>query len=316
VNKIFNVHKIKFKAMSRRFTSLRELVAKLQERPCSKRELVEAVSKSARSIGAARKRVERGLKLLCELGLVREEGGHYYWYIYPNLFTDYRELESRRLHSKQLIPGLKALAGLWAAGSVTDEGEKFMPDDLLRLLRDCAEEHLKTYPDIWKTLHEHRECVREAEKVRKELERELERRLEAETKLKPMEYFPGTESFVSSTVPSLISYHIEHKFSQGTSRFFEYRGAELWFDGYLVARGTHLHNVVRGFIERQVEDQNVRERVRHAKEKSEEAYRQLQELQEHIRRLILRIRGGEPLKGRCQTCPEVYFKPQIEKAVT
>lgn len=303
--------------------SLKEMIAKLREKPCSKKELMEAVSKYVKGgKEAARKRVERDLKKLCGMGLVKKQGEKrdytYYWYIYLNLFEDYADLGSRRLHSRQLIPGLKSIAGL-REGELTSipnsEDGKLIPYEDLRILEECAKEHLKTYPNIWKTLEEYEECNREADRIKSELQKELERRLGVEVGLKPREYFSGTESFISKTIHELIYTHIVYFPSQGTSRFFEYDDVkgELWFHGTAIARGTHLHNAVKNFLDRQVEDENVKEKVRHVEEKRAEAYRKHAELQERVRRLILKIRSGEPLLGRCRVCPEVYFKPQSQK---
>jgi YesN/AraC family two-component response regulator len=294
------------------------MIAKLREKPCSKEELTEAISKFAKTKEAARKKVERGLKKLCEMGLVEKQGDLYYWYIYPNLFRDYAELESKRLHSQQLIPGLKSIAGLLEGGLTsipTSEDGKPIPHEDLRILEECAKEHLQTYPHIWKTLEEYAECNREADRIESELQKELERRLEVEVGLKPRKYFSGTESFISKTMSKLIYTHIAYFPSQGTSRFFQYDDVkgELWFHGTAIARGKHLHNAVKKFLDRQVEDENVKEKVRRAEEKRAEAYRKFAELQGHMRRLILKIRSGEPLLGRCRECPEVYFKPQSQK---
>ena len=299
-------------------SAIRIIIDKLKEKSCSKKELMEVVSEYAKTHEAARKRVERNLKKLCEMGLVEKRDDKYHWYIYPNLFEDYADLEAKRTHSRQLIPGLKSIAGLredGLTGIMTSEDGKPIPNEYLRILEESAKEHLHYYPEIWKVLTEYLEFTNESNRIKSELRKELERILEVETGLKPREYLSGNESFVSMAIPGLIYDHIADFLSQGTSKFLqcdEVKG-ELWFHGTAIARGAHLFNIVKNFIDRQVENENVKERVCLAEERQAEAYRKLAELQENVRRLILKIRSGEPLLGRCGTCPKVYFKPQSQK---
>ena len=144
-----------------------KIINELREQPRTKKDLIKLISNEFhKTTDAARKSVERRLRELKEWGLIEKKGDYFYWYIYSNIFEKHEDYELKLRHSKLLIPGLKYLVDLQdrvlGVYYPTYEDGKPVPLEELEKLKECAKEHLKTYPDIWNTLEEYKEYDNEA----------------------------------------------------------------------------------------------------------------------------------------------------------
>ena len=150
-----------------------KIINELREQPRTKKDLIKLISNEFdKTTDAARKNVERRLKELKEWGLIEKKGDSFYWCIY-NIFEKHEDYELKLRHSKLLIPGLKYLVSLQDIQSgvyyPTYEDGKPVPLEELEKLKEYAEEHLKTYPDIWNTLEEANEKHKQPQKLIQDL---------------------------------------------------------------------------------------------------------------------------------------------------
>ncbi len=76
----------------------------------------------------------------------------------------------------------------------------------------------------------------------------------------------------------------------------------LVFNGQVAVKGPTRYKVKK-FIEIEIDDLDNLERVERILKTESDAEDMLRKFQEGISELILRIGAGEPLEGRCDTCP-------------
>ncbi len=308
---------------------LKDIIEALKEKPCSKKELIDVLRKNLRNKGqeALRKRCERFLRNLQDLGLVEKREDKYYWYFYPHL----RELESYQAkveHSKRLIPALLVIAEverlyLPSSGLSGEELKIFMED---------VEQHLQYYEEIWGLLEDYRSLKKQAEERRESFVSGLKRELKSQFGEEVREWRTNMESFVSTSLPWEVFHFIHEKLLSDTdaegdakrpcykigpeevekSFAFEVaevegkgvRAEQLLFDGYLVARGSQSHRV-KEFIKSKLVDPTSIGAVKEIRRIEHESRKRLQELQDRIMRLKHRIESGEPLTGECRDCPKI-----------
>jgi len=257
-----------------------------------------------------RKRRKRALDKLKELGLIEERDGKYFWYIYLNIFENFEDLNTKLNHSSQLIPGLEALAGLRGDGiRLAEPHEEYVNPFDLKILSKCAEEHLRHYKEVYSLLKDCREKNKEYKKLQEELEGALREKLRKEFG-ESRDEIDGQRvaSFVGKIIPQLIYANLIY----GSSSDLELRGEDIrahgQAGGIVVAKGSQLFENLKEFFKRETEDKSNVKAAELIRE-SEGIYRNVRKrLEANIRELMIRIRGGEPLKGRCDTCPEVLIK--------
>ena len=291
--------------------SMAKTVEKLMEKPCSKKELVEELVRFGTVRNTAYKQVMRNLKKLEAWRLVTRKGVTYYWYIYPNTSKDHASFETKLHHSQLLIPALKSIAGIedrvLGVSYPTDRDGNPIPWWKLNILIDSAKEHLLFYPDLWETFKDYEDYNSEAKKIQSELEKELEKRIKDEIGIKPKED-PTTESFVLMNICKAIYDYINRVPSPNIEELITYNEVteESHFNYYRVAKGMDP-SVIKNFVSHQINDESIKSKVRDAEKNQAEANKKFNELQKLIEKLIIKIEGGEPLKGRCQECPEVDY---------
>jgi hypothetical protein len=259
---------------------------------------------------ALRKRRKRYLTQLKERGLIKERDGKYFWYIYPNLFENIEDLNTKLKHSSQLIPGLEALAGLRGDGiRLAEPHEEYVNPFNLKILSKCAEEHLGHYKEVYSLLNDCRAKNKEYKKLQEELEGALREKLRKEFG-EPMDEIDGQRvaSFVGKIIPQVIFADL----IWGSFSDLELRGEDIrahgQAGGIVVAKGSHLFKNLKEFFKRETEDKSNVKAAELIRE-SEGKYGNVRKrLEVNIRELMIRIRGGEPLKGRCDTCPEILIK--------
>ena len=106
-------------------------------------------------------------------------------------------------HSRQLVPALKNLAGIAESRFVSSSETSYLIRENLEFFVSCAEDHLRTYVDIWKLIQDHRRKNREIERAVKDfccgLMEKLERaRAQPRSSLR---IFSGYHTWVSSHAP-------------------------------------------------------------------------------------------------------------------
>jgi hypothetical protein len=274
----------------------------LKDRCCSKKELIELLREKLPNLSedAARKRSNRYLEKLEELGLVEECGDKYCWYIYVAQFKGHEDYSVKLSHSRQLIPALKEIAVLEPRIAIFPATEMSYVSEDLKILVKCAEDHLRTYQQLWGLLENYRKAFKKAKSEDKMFITRLQEKLRKEF---GEELSETGKSFVSPNIPWKIDIHLRDV----SPLRFRYEGEELWLGDAVAAKGKHLHSKVTEFIECETRDEFNIVAVTRIKKLEREEGEVLQRLQEEMRKLILRIEAGEPLLGECETCPKVYF---------
>jgi hypothetical protein len=112
---------------------------------------------------------------------------------------------------------------------------------------------------------------------------------------------------VGSNIPLIISANLLY----GSTTNLELRGEEIrahgQAGGVVIAKGSKLFEKLEEFIKRETEDNKnveIAEKIRDNERIYMKAYGKLKV---DMRKLIIRINSGETLRGRCDTCPEVYI---------
>lgn len=278
------------------------LIRALQEEPQSKAELkdvLKGTQKGGISDDAIRKKLERALGELGELGLVEERDTKYCWYIYTNVPKDNEYYPAKLEHSRLLILGLERLAGLAAHEN---------PEDIV-ILANCAESHLMAYPGIWGQLRDYRVAIESANRAREMFIDDLGAKMgkELNEQLMDPDKAPRLQSFVGSTIPSSIYALMRYR----STPSYKIDGDEMWLGGsVLVARGTHLFPKIREFIESEIKDKANLKAVEDIKDLESKGFNLQLQLQQEIHKLIIKIKSGEPLASACDTCPKVLFSPK------
>jgi hypothetical protein len=280
----------------------RALIQALQERPQSKgklKNILKGAQKEDLSDDAIRKKLERALGEFGELGLVEERDNKYCWYIYTNVSKGHEDYTAKLEHSRLLILGLERLAGFAANEN---------PEDIV-ILVSCAESHLMAYPEIWGQLRDYREANESANRAREMFIDDIGAKMgkELNEQLMDPDKASRLQSFVGSTIPSSIYALMRYR----STPSYKIDGDEMWLGGsVLVARGMHLFPKIREFIENEIKDEVNLKVVEDIKVIESKSLNLQLQLQQEIRKLIIKIKSGEPLASACDTCPKVLFSPK------
>jgi len=277
--------------------------------------LQEYFSKSSEE--ALRKKCERALKKLQNLGLVEKRGDKYCWYIYVNNFKDREDYNAKLLHSQKLIPALRRIAGIESSSparySVEEMKEEHLAPADMSILLGCVEDHLRAKPAIWRLLEEFREMKKSAEEKREKFEEDLMEKLRTEFGVEPVKAGHATSlrlpSFIGNNIPSLVYAHIRYENSELPEIKIE-DNELIWLGSYQVAKGKQIEGKVKKFLECEVKGKSNMATVSKISKIEDRAIEVSRELQKEIRKLILKIESGEPLLGGCEECPKVYIKSE------
>jgi hypothetical protein len=289
---------------------MKQIIDALEEKACSKRELLDILQKQYpnKNSEAIRKRCERSLEKLERWGLVEKRGDKYCWRIYVNDYANQGSYDAKLMHSQKLVPALKRIAGIYADCYSVGDPFRFESAEDARIRDECAKAHLACYPDVWSLFDDFDTQRVDAEKERIKLCSRLKQKLAetfGETRVQPKRKGKST-SYVSEKLPSLIYARMLGK-EQPVKTKMEADGM-IWLDGILIAQGKQLNFRVKKFVRDAVRDKSnigAVSRILAAEKKASEAR---VKLEEKVRQLIMRIEAGEPLLGRCDTCPKFSIR--------
>ena len=279
----------------------KQLIDALKSEPYSKKELLEIYQEffPSKSKDTLRKRLERDLSKLDYLGLIEERGDKYFWYIYINFLDENYEVKLG--HSNKLIPALRRIAG-----------EKYYGEEdniwkILRINDECLESHLMAYPEIYEDLQEYRKLKHKVEQDKKQLMTQLNGKVKKAFGEKITEDLKTlySKSYVRKNIPSLIYRIIASK----SSPPIRVEREEIVVGDVVVAGGSHLFDEIREFLLREIGDESNISTIYQIEKMEEEALNLQKRYQKRTLELIMKINSGEPLKVKCNTCPEVYDLP-------
>jgi len=246
---------------------------------------------------ALRKRRYRYMQDLTFMGIVELSDDKYHL----RLSTERTEVSYDIMvkHSLSLIPALRQIARI-AVLRYSTMGEYVNEQDM-RLFIDCARDHLRYYPDVWKLIVERIKIDEKAERMEEKFRLNLMEKLKSEFSGEPI-VEPGTErkrrSFIGANIPSLICSRLLYD----SPTEIKLEDEEIWFGGSLIAKGTHLLNGVREFVSHETEEPLNIETVRQIEKTRNSTIEIRQEIEREIRKIILRIESGIPLRGGCKIC--------------
>ncbi|GEM_PF-2852987 len=291
---------------------MKKVIDALKVKPRSKKELMDilkgdSTTSSQKSLESLRKKCERCLKKLQDLGLVETRQDKYCWYIYTNEYRGQEDYHVKLNHSIRLVPALRRIASIYMPRYSHGSNESESQEDII-ILDKCAEDHLRAYRDIW-VLFESLSSIREkAEQAKEKFNTRLMDKLESEFKNRVVKSSRKIRprSFVTSNIPLMIRSLISD--NRPLSLETDENG-RIWLEGSLIARGNHLFKVkVKKFLEREIIDESNIAAVYQIQKVEEEALAAQPSFQREVRKLIIRIESGEPLLGGCETCPKVYVR--------
>lgn len=289
---------------------MKDIVEELKQGCLDFRQIKETIEKFVRSKKYAkfqhassesiRKRVSRIVEELVKLGLVVERGDKYCWYIYTVELDDYGV---RLKHSNQLLSALNNMIGIRPASEVFNlQAEVY--DEHMKPLETYAEDHLRTYENVWKLLEKYRRLKSETnariEMFRQNLMKSLKESFEAKTISDPSEASKH-DRFVGANLPRLIIYHV--LFGSQSSPTLNTQNGEVRFEESLVGKGKEdLFSEICNFIKIETEDETNKGVISQIQEMQRETSETFTAFEGEINKLILRIQGGIPLQGRCELC--------------
>jgi len=248
--------------------------------------------------GARRRKRSRYIEDLLFMGIVKRSEGKYQLRLSTEKHTISDDAMVR--HSYSLIPALRQIARIVTSRYTPNEGEYISENDM-RLRIDCARDHLSSYPDTWELIVDRTTRDEKADRIEEELRLNLMEKLKNDFSDEPI-VDPGKprkhRSFIGSTIPVLIIRHLLY----GEPGQIKLEGEEIWFGGSLVAKGTHLLNGVNEFVIRESEDKSNIEAVRSLEKVRNDAISLGPEIEREIRKIILRVESGIPLRGGCAIC--------------
>jgi len=296
-------------SVTRKLVVMRKIIDALKEK-CHKKEDLKVLAKKAfpkLSPEALRKRISRYQTELEKLGLVEKRGDKYCWYIYINDFKNREDVNIKLQHSRKLIPAMKSIAGITWPRYVMTPSEEYVSADDRMILERCVEDHLRVYSEIWKLLEDYKNMMKKGKKKRElfctNLMEELREEFKKESIVEPNKE-SRYRSFVGNNLPLLICSHILF----GSPSRLNLEGEKICFGDSLVAKGKHLFSRVEEFVKCKTEDEfNVKAAKQIGLIERDAAKIRL-ELEQEIRKLILRIESSEPLLGGCEICPKVYIE--------
>jgi len=274
----------------------RKMVEVLRARPLKKEELKEILWKEFPHLlpDTLRKRIDRFLEDLICYGLISECGDKFCWSIRINDHTDVV------LHSHQLIPALRYMAGITDGRFATSLEVEYTSAEDLKFLVSCVEDHLRSYPEVWSLLEDYRrkdcEVKRKKEKFRESLLEKLRKEFEEKSIVEPRK--AKEDRFASSTIPFLIYNNLVY----GSQSLTELRVEGERFGSAIISMGNTLSNDVAKFIMRETEDSSNIDAVMQIEKIQRDVGEIRKGLECEIRKLILRIESGGQFSGGCEIC--------------
>ena len=305
--------------MSAKNNIMRKMVDHLKEKCLSTEDITKLIREQIPKLSdeALRKRCKRYITTLRELGLIEERGvGEYCWYTYENAFEYHEDYEAKIRHSRDLIPALESIAGIVRGRYSPDvdmERAFYMNQDLLKTY---AREHLRHYPEIWEIFEKYEAKRKEAEKrieaFKDELGSKLNSTLNQESK--------GSEGGIRLTdkkdipgIPYLIYDYILNGQAADSINLKCERG-EIWFRGYLVAKGNDSKHLEE-FLKKEISDRSNIQGVDRIKGVDKESFEIQETIRPKVEELVMKIRWGESLLGKCAGCPRGYFVKKQQASV-
>jgi len=299
----------------------------LKKRPLSPDEiekLIRAQDKKC-SKGAAYHRRRRLISKLEGLRLVEERGGKFYWYIYVNLFHNETDYEVKLKHSFMLIPGLRILGGIpivdykYPSPSTWNVVDQFsLQSDDFEMLEKCAEAHLIVYPEIFVALSNKRKAIIDATTMSKAFESALMDKLKCDfgELVKPLGGPRSRSTYVNDVLPSLMLKCIRDRLHPPEMKDDGLDDCSIYdqiieFHGYTIGYGCNIFEKLKEFIYRELNSVENTKKAKQFEEQLQLINSFSNELMERIRALILRIKGGEPLKSECDICPKVLIEGRL-----
>ena len=287
---------------------MKALIDVLKVKPCSKQELSDILKSnfSTKSKDALRHKLTRFLTKFEQLGLIEKRGDKYCWYIYVNEFEGHEDYSVKLKHSVRLIPALSRIAGIYVSRYSMQKPDEYESLEYARIRDDCAENHLRAYPDIWSLLENYRGMRERVDQEREGFNKRLMNKLEREFGLILIESNESTKlaSFVVKSLPLLIYSQI----LENRAPSFEIDETEkIWLGGSLIAKGKQLSEKIKSFVQLETMDESNIAAANKIMKTETEAFRPLEEFRQRGRELIMRIESGEPLLGECGTCPNVHI---------
>jgi hypothetical protein len=293
----------------------KEVLDSLKERNLDAKDIDEMIMKKEdKSSEAARKLRTRFLQLFIDFGLVEEfwqnSRKYYRWYLQLASFKSGADRESKWQHSLILVNGLKVIGRL----DFSREDTAGAPDP--DLIMESARTHLGYYPIVQGLLNARDESAERLSNLETNLESFLTKELEGDfhdVPVLPASKFSGKEDFpcVNRKLAELMLYVVISSAKEKVivdTNFQEDRTMNVRLASVVVARGKALQERVRKFQDRVAEDPDCSEIRGKALEARDESDRAALGLRREISKLILKIQAGEPLLGRCETCPEFYVE--------
>lgn len=249
-------------------------------------------------VGVKKRTYYRALKCLTEAEVViKREDGFYCWYEFVEYVTFDNELEAKEAlnHSKNVAKGLRFLIGEEKGHAVDDD---YVDGNYL----DYAIMHLKTgYPEIFKDHFQ-------AEKAR---DRILD--AEASTKDRIRSNIPASHQVLyPEHLVFIILEDIKGKLTGRAPSFLE--GLEIVGDevrsvGYTIAK-KDAFDEIKKFISDQEADNMNRESCGIMIDLGASYYKSRQSLEKEVKKLILMVENGSPLRGKCQLCSKIKISKQ------
>lgn len=248
--------------------------------------------------GARRRKRSRYIEDLLFMGIVKRSEGKYQLRLSTEKHTISDDAMVR--HSYSLIPAFRQIARIVTSRYTSNEG-KYISENDMRLRIDCARDHLSSYPDTWELIVERTTREEKADRMEEALRLNLMEKLKNDFSDEPI-VDPGKprkhRSFIGSTIPVLIIRHLLY----GEPEQIKLEGEEIWFGGSLAAKGTHLLNGVKDFVNRESEDKSNIEAVRSLEIVRSSASALGPEIEREVRKIMYRVESGIPLRGGCEVC--------------
>lgn len=267
--KIFNLNEFK-----------RKMIAALIERPLKKRE-INAMMNNAypeEKPNTNLKRADRLIKDLIAFSLLHydEESEKHVWKIKTKNKID------TLVHSRQLIPALKNLAGINEGRyTATSKETTYISPQNMKFLMICARDHLLSYPDISLLLQKYSERNRAIKGMKD--------KFIARSNMNLREFFarerPSLGMFTDvGTIPEMIYEKLL------------YRRSEI-LD---MVSGTAKS--LASFIEKETSEINNLTEIKRIRDIQTDTAETKRELKDKIRVLIFGIKAGRTLSGGCMIC--------------
>lgn len=249
-----------------------------------------------------RKRVERYIPKFEDLDLIELRGDKYCW---KNDGLKEFGIRAMMLHSRKLIPALRLIARIgsprYGSKYNTAKQEEYVSEEDMEILVSCAHSHLRSYPKTWNLLDDYKMADSKVTKMRDLFNIKVIEKLKKKFNGTPIidPYKEGKHrSFIGSNIPHVINMRILLNYSAQ----IELEGEKILHERTPIAKGPHLLNRVREFVNCETNDPDNIEAVRRIWELFGGTSEIKQMIENEIRIIILQIDSGGQLLGGCEIC--------------